>query len=1232
MNFPIPYNTGLPIYSRKDDIIRLVRTCQVVIVSGTTGSGKTTQLPLMCLEAGRGTNGQIGVTQPRRIAATSIARRVAEELSGAVGSLVGYKTRFESQESASTIVRFMTDGVMLSEIASDRMLRRYDTIIIDEVHERSLNIDFLLGYLRTILSRRKDLRLIISSATADTQLFSKIFGNAPVVDVEGKLFPVEVVYMPFGQTPGEGDYLDAAQNAIESLVDDSENGDILVFLPTEWDIMELYRNLTAKRFAYAMILPLFARLPKKQQDLIFRESGKQKIILASPVAETSITIPNIRYVVDTGLARIKRFTPHTRVTCLPIENVSRASADQRKGRCGRVREGMCVRLYSEEDYQSREPFTMPEIMRSNLSDVILRMALLGIGPIEEFPFIDPPAGRAVADGYAHLRELGAFSVDNKLTKTGKKMAGLSIDCHVARMIVSGVEENSLREILIIASGLSVIDPRQRPPGKEKEADGMHARFTDPLSDFLFYLKAWDAFHDEFTRTKSKTHVRRFCEQHFLSFTRMNEWQDLHNQITHQAKSIGCIANPHAHADYPAIHRAIMAGLISSIAQKQEDGTYRSARGRVFKIFPGSALFKKKPLWIVCHEMVETSAVYARGVASIDPAWIEELTPHLCRYNYGDPYFDEVSGSVKAPERVSFYGFTLGENRTVHYGRINPQAATDIFIRQGLVEEKLQTRHSFIRKNHELKEKIKSAEAKLRTSGLIVDDAALFQFYSKRLPGVYSTQELNRCILEHQGDSFLCFSENDLLARPLPNSINGFPDSVTIGSVQFPLVYRCASGGEDDGATLCIPEAALPYIGPSLLNWLVPGMRFDQVLWILRECPKNVRSKLMPLEETARTIAANLSYSGIGLVASICGEIEKLSETKIPAGFPKDVKLPEHLSIHCAIVDDDFSHEKKAVKSVVSQKLNQNRSIEAWRKAFTGWNKEKRVSWDFGDLDARIPILESSSGFPLYGYPAIEAHENCVNCILCTSAAEAKKVHAKGVARLLELCLADELALFEHEAGSFGKGKLAYAALPEIQQIRRNCVRMVQQAAVGADVGICRNQKQFKALVDSARTKVHQARCAVASTLETLSTEFMHCAKQLGSKRKTLLNSAYVKIHDELSLDLERYTKLLVDPQCFLELFIQLPRYVSALVFRIDKAFAEPIKYNQRIESVRLWEQRLLELQNKQNAGIDSKLKCNDLTLMIEEFKVSLFAQQEIKTLFPISEKRLEEKFKEISGL
>jgi ATP-dependent helicase HrpA len=1061
-------------------------------------------------------------------------------------------------------------------------------------------------------------------------LFSKIFGNAPVVDVEGKLFPVEVVYMPFGQTPGEGDYLDEAQKAVESLIDSDEKGDVLVFLPTEWDIMELYRNLAARHFAHALILPLFARLPKRQQDLIFRESDKQRIILSSPVAETSITIPNIRYVVDTGLARIKRFTPHTRVTCLPIENVSRASADQRKGRCGRVREGMCVRLYSEEDYQSREPFTMPEIIRSNLSDVILRMALLGIGPIEEFPFIDAPAGRAIADGYAHLRELGALTDENKLTDIGKKMAGLSIDCHVARMIIAGVRENSLREILIIASGLSVIDPRQRPPGKEKEADALHSRFTDPLSDFLFYLKAWDAFHDEFARTKSKTHVRRFCEQHFLSFTRMNEWQDLHNQITHQAKNIGAVANPHAHADYPAIHRAIIAGLISSIAQKQEDGTYRSARGRVFKIFPGSALFKKKPLWIVCHEMVETSALYARGVATIDPAWIEELAPHLCRYNYGDAYFDEISGNVKAPERVSFFGFILGENRTVHYGRINPQASTEIFIRQGLVEEKLQTRHSFFRKNHELKKSIKSAESKLRTSGLIVDDATLFQFYAKRLPVVFSAQELSRSIQERGNDSFLCFSEDDILAKPLPDKINGYPDFVIIGSVQFPLVYRCAPEEEEDGATLCIPEAALPYIGPSLLNWLVPGMRFDQVLWILRECPKNVRSKLIPLEETARTIAAKLSYCGIGLVASICREIEKLSETELPASFQKDLKLPEHLCVHCAIVDDNDANDRNMVKSIASFKPNPKGSIDIWHQAFMDWKKEKRVSWDLGDLDIRIPLLESPSGFPLYGYPAIEAHDDWVNCILCTSATEAKKLHGKGVARLLELCLADELALFEHEIGSLGKGKLAYTVLPETQIIRRNCVRMVQESTIGPNMGLCRSQNRFKELVESARAKTQQARRLIGSTLETLSGEFIHCAKKLRSKRKTLLNAAYVKIHAELSLELERYTKLLIDPETFLELFIQLPRYVSALEYRIDKAFSEPIKYNQRLNSIQPWERKLLELRKNVGSNASKNLLMNEFEIMIEEFKVSLFAQQEIKALFPISEKRLEDKFTEIS--
>ena len=793
------YNPSLPITDRKGDIIDAISKNQVVIISGETGSGKTTQIPKFCLAAGRGIAGKIGCTQPRRIAATTVAHRIAEELGEKIGRSVGYKIRFKDKTRHDSYVKIMTDGILLAETLSDPYLNEYDTIIVDEAHERSLNIDFVLGILKKLIKKRKDLKLIITSATIDTEKFSKAFDDAPVIEVSGRMYSVDIRYLPAcpdsekqGQdAKNDLSHVEMAADAVNTINREGQYGDILVFMPTEQDIRETCELLEGRNYKNAFIYPLFARLPASEQSKIFSRPPGRKIIIATNVAETSITIPGIRYVVDTGLARISHYTPRSRTTALPVVPISRSSADQRKGRCGRVENGICIRLYSEEDFLSRHLFTMPEILRSNLAQVILRMIALNLGDISDFPFIDRPAKKSVKDGFDLLLELGAITEEPGrsrpkgasrfiLTKKGRLMSKIPIDPRLSRMLIEAQEEGCLKEVTVIASVLSIQEPRERPAEKASEADEVHSKFADPASDFITLLNIWDTYHDTWRRVKSINQMKKYCRAHYLSFKRMREWRDIHSQISaileenvlkgKDKKAVLKITKnkngkgrPEVFTPfYSAVHKSILSGFLSNIAVKKEKYFFTAAKGKEVMIFPGSGLFNKSKTWIVAAEMVETSRLFARTVANIESSWLEALGIDLCKYTYLSPHWERNRGEVVASEQVSLFGLIIEPGRPVSYGKINRDEASDIFIRSALVEGDMRRPLDFMKHNKRLIDEIKDMENRLRRRDLLVGDQEIFEFYTERLSGIYDIRTLRKRLKKKGSDKFLLISREDLL--------------------------------------------------------------------------------------------------------------------------------------------------------------------------------------------------------------------------------------------------------------------------------------------------------------------------------------------------------------------------------------------------------------------------------------------------------------------------------------
>ena len=1238
----ISYPPHLPIVGRKHAIIEAIKKNQVVIITGETGSGKTTQIPKMCLEAGRGKYGLIGCTQPRRVAAIATASRIAEELGETLGLSVGYKIRFDDKSGIRQGIKIMTDGILLMETQTDANLTAYDTIIVDEAHERSLNIDFILGILKTLLRKKRNLKLIITSATIDSEKFSRFFGGAPVIEVSGRTYPVEVRYTPVEKDKEGNDELsdpEAAVRAVEKLLQERLTGDILIFMATERDVRETCEILKGKLDRQVSILPLFSRLPWSEQRRIFQTGRTQKVIVATNIAETSLTIPGIRYVIDPGTARISQYNPRLRTNSLPIEGISRSSADQRQGRCGRVAKGICLRLYSEEEYSNRPLFTLPEIMRSNLSGVILKMLSLQLGDIASFPFIDRPPQRSFQDGLDNLRELGAIekaAADGntvRLTEKGRLMARMPLDPRLARMLLEAKKQDCLEETAILAAALSLPDPRERPADKERDADRMHALFKDPSSDFMTLLNIWKGFQGLQDGSTSRNRIKKYCHDHYLSYKRMGEWQDIHTQIQQildkPKKNAPNAAARDYQALYAAIHKSLLSGYLSNIAIKKEKNIYQATRGREAMLFPGSGLFGKGGNWIVAAEIVETSRVFARTCANIDSDWLEELGGELCRSAYSEPRWEKSRGEVVASEQVSLFGMVIVARRPVSYGPVAPEEAVSIFVREALVAGEVKNPLPFLVHNQKIVQSIASLEDKIRRSDLLVPEEVITRFYEQNLPGIYNIKTLQKLIKDRGSDAFLRLQETDLLAQlPDPEELSLYPDKLTCGQTNFPLVYSFTPGNSDDGVTVKIPRHLVSLLEPGKTDWLIPGLLREKVNVLLKGLPKEYRKRLVPLNSTCDLIMKELKIRQGHFLSSLTKCIQQHFNVAIPSTAWSVEGLPEHLRMRFAIVDE--TDQELAVGRDLT--LLQNETIreiksQAWEDCRIKWERSGIKDWDFGDLPVQIE-LQDNHGLAGLAYPALVPTELTVQIRLFPNKEEAERRHRAGTVALFALHCHDKVKHLRKNILLTDEAKLSTKHL--------GGPKAVETALYGRtlknlfDLNI-RTQEAFHAhAVKVEKQILTDGQAALQAALPIL--KAYHETAE-GLRLMDVDYRANRPAQEFLSYLRGALTRFA--PPNFLEDYSdqrlrQLPRYLAALtlaaqrgVLHLDKAL------------VKASEMQLLigEMQTMIDSTVadasEEKLKVMDEYFwMIEEYRVSLFAQ-ELKTLFPISRKKLAQKIGEI---
>ena len=1091
-NLPgLRFNEELPIFAKKDEIIQAIVRHRVIVVSGETGSGKTTQLPKFCLAAGRGIDGLIGCTQPRRIAATTVARRIAEELGQELGNAVGYKIRFRDRTAGDAYIKMMTDGILLAETQSDRYLSAYDTIIVDEAHERSLNIDFILGILRTLIGKRDDLKLIITSATIDTEKFSRTFGDAPVIEVSGRMYPVDIQYPEPEADPtqeNELTHVETAVRAAKRVLRQSRTGDMLVFMPTEQDIRETCELIAAENPQGVRVMPLFARLTASEQSRVFARQAERKIIVATNVAETSITIPGIKYVIDSGLARISRYSPRTRTTSLPVTPISRSSCDQRKGRCGRVQNGVCIRLFPEDDYETRPQYTPPEILRANLAEVILRMISLKLGDISEFPFIDRPDFKNIKDGFDLLFELGAIKNRLKaqgsrekatsgsegrvlnaecgkknrgkrseggrwrawggkevsgvgcqglenleqgvacggnsqdrivLTEKGRLMARIPLDPRLSRMLIEAKKEGCVDEMTIIVAALSIQDPRERPLEKAREADRVHATFHDAQSDFVTLLNIWHRYHSHRHKVTSNNQMKRFCREHFLSFMRMREWRDIHHQISDILKEHGIrngeLGRRNAevgmgraeggigkaecgrrngvggkgkaekasgndfnsefgipNSTYEKIHKSVLSGFLSNVAQKKDNNIYRATKGREVMIFPGSGLFNKAKNWIVAEEMMETSRLFARTVANIDSDWLEELGGDLCRRTYLDPHWEKNRGEVVVSEQVSLFGLIIVSDRKVSYGKVNPAEAASIFIQSALVNGDVKKRFAFMEYNLQLIDEIEDIENRFRRRDLLVDEQKMFEFYQQKLAGICDIRSLAKYLKRKGNDRFLRMEKENLLQYPPDNAeLDQYPTRLDINRHAFECSYCFDPGKDDDGVTVKVPSALAPSVSPETIDWLVPGLYPEKIEVLIKGLPKAYRKKLVPVKNTVDTIVREMPKSQISLVSALGDFIYRRFGVDIPAAAWSTESLPDYLKMRISVTAPDGRELRAGRDAALLRHDTGNRvKSDEFEAACRKWEKKGITRWDFGDLPEFVSDADNKKA-TWVAYPALE---------------------------------------------------------------------------------------------------------------------------------------------------------------------------------------------------------------------------------------------------------------------
>ncbi|MGK5522169.1 ATP-dependent RNA helicase HrpA [Micromonospora sp. URMC 107] len=1268
----VTYPAQLPVSERKDDIAAAIRDHQVVIVAGETGSGKTTQLPKICLELGRGITGLIGHTQPRRLAARTVADRIAEELGTELGDVVGYKVRFSDQVSDRSLVKLMTDGILLAELQTDRMLRQYDTLIIDEAHERSLNIDFILGYLRQLLPRRPDLKVIITSATIETERFARHFAGpptaeepdgvpAPVVEVSGRTYPVEVRYRPLvevaeGEDDGEDeenvrDQVQAIGDAVEELAAEGP-GDVLVFLSGEREIRDTadaLAKLVEKKPALrgTEILPLYARLSTAEQHRVFAPHAGRRVVLATNVAETSLTVPGIKYVVDPGTARISRYSSRLKVQRLPIEPVSQASANQRKGRCGRTSDGICVRLYDEQDFLSRPEFTDPEILRTNLASVILQMTSIGLGDIAAFPFIDPPDRRNVADGVNLLHELGALDPAEadpakRLTPLGRRLAQLPVDPRLARMVVEGERNGCATEVMVIAAALSIQDPRERPAEKQAQADQAHARFTDRESDFVTLLNLWRHLREQ-QRELSSSAFRRMCKAEYLNYLRVREWQDIVSQLRQVLRTPeegrpardgdggrrrGGADLPEE-IDTPKVHQSLLAGLLSHVglkdAQKHE---YLGARGAKFALFPGSALFKKPPRWVMAAELVETSRLWGRVAGRVEPEWVEPLAQHLVKRSYSEPHWEKKQAAVMAYEKVTLYGVPLVTSRKVNFGRIDPALSRELFIRHALVEGDWQTHHRFWADNQRLLAEIEELEHRARRRDILVDDQTVFDFYDARVPAdVVSGRHFDawwKKTRREQPDLLTFTRELLVNAGRVGVDEADYPDEWSADGVTLPLTYRFEPGTPTDGVTVDIPLPLLNQVPAESFDWQVPGLREELVVALIRSLPKAVRRNFVPVPDYARAALAAMPAGEEPLLDALTRQLRRMTGVTVPRDAWEPEKLPPHLRVRFRVLDEENKpvaegKDLPALQRRLKAEVRQVVAAAAPDVARTGLRE-----WSIGDLPRTIEQVRA--GYAVTAYPALVDEGDTVGVKVFDSPAEQEAAHWAGTRRLLRLTVPSPAKFLQGRLSN--EAKLALSRNPHggVQELISDAAGAAIDKLIGDAGGPAWDAAGFAALRDRVRADLVDVVVEIMDRVRRVLAAAYAVEQRLGATRNLALVAALADIRAQLG---GLVHKGFVTETGYARL-PDLLRYLTAIERRLDRLPGNPQRDKQQQDRVAVVQKEYQEMLAALPPSRRQSTAVRQIRWMIEELRVNVFAQA-LGTPYPVSEQRIYRAMDEAEG-
>ncbi|MCU7835133.1 MAG: ATP-dependent RNA helicase HrpA [gamma proteobacterium symbiont of Taylorina sp.] len=1287
----------LPVSKKLLEIQTLMQSHQVIVIAGETGSGKTTQIPKIALTIGRGVMGQIAHTQPRRLAARSVAERIAQELGTPLGEEVGYKVRFNDKSREETYIKLMTDGILLAETQTDRLLNRYDTIIIDEAHERSLNIDFLLGYIKKLLPKRPDLKVIITSATIDTERFSQFFSIsgkvAPVIEVSGRNYPVEVRYHPLEEDRTMVDGILAAVDelAMESFTGTAEQSDILVFLSGEREIRETAEALRKHHHSqYGLksnteIIPLYARLSASEQNRVFSAHSCQRIVLATNVAETSLTVPGIRYVIDSGVARMSRYSVKHKIQRLPIEKISQASARQRSGRCGRLSDGIAIRLYSEDDHNQRPGFTEPELLRTNLAQVILQMLSLKLGDIKQFPFLEKPSDKQINDGYLLLEQLEAINGQRQLTVIGRSIARLSVDPKLARIILAGEQNNVLSEILVIAAALSCQEPRERPADKQQAADEKHAQYTSNSSDFITYLNLWFSYETQ-RKHLSQNKLRQYCKAQFISFMRMREWRELYQQLFTQTKELGFRFDSlqykgredEEQLDYAAIHQSLLTGFLGNIGFKEDKNNYLGARNLHFSIFPGSKLYRRKPKWIMAAEIIETSGVYARTVARIEPGWLEYNAKHLLKYHYYEPFWEAKSGQVSAWSKVSLYGLVINAKKKVNYGPIDPVAAQEVFVRDALVSGEYQDQNRkiprFIKYNLALIQELEHLEHKSRRQDLLVDDLAIFEFYQQRLEkqlkshkNIYSRAAFEpwRKEIERQDAEYLFLQQSDLLKKDIDHvSDELYPPTISSGALQLPLEYHFLPGHALDGVTVVFPLAVINQLDETVFEWLVPGLIREKITGILRALPKTIRKQFVPVPNTVTAFLEQVKYREGDLGEQLLGflksqlsfsmgnELERELSGARPSltdsGYNKEANenVPDHLKMNFKIIDNE-GHELDSSRNL--SKLRKYWAEQALQllddEIDDSIERQDIKSWDFETLPEQVEIKRH--GMTIMLYPALQdksdSHKDSVAIKLFDQQTAARENHIRGVERLLKISLSQELKYLQKQLADFEQACLLFTAYGSCSDLKLDMVDgiLINTIQTILQESLLKKKESIITCLAEIRDKqcFEEMRLTVKSSLEKHKLEMAQAAlnalqanHQLTKRLKMNIPFSLVNTVADIKQQQDEliYKGFLAQtPLIWLK---RLPRYFKGMTNRLEKAQHDYRRDGlNQAQLIPLWERykKYSQIDNCSNSHVKLlnliQPELVEYRWLLEEFRISLFAQ-ELKTIQPVSAKRLEKKW------